>query len=63
MAGGAPVQSLKDGGRVRGESSDPVMIEAHTGEYVIPKRVVDMKGREFFDRMLEQYSEKAGDDD
>ena len=60
---GAPVQSLKDGGRVRGEDSEPVMIEAHTGEYVIPKRVVDMKGREFFDRMLEQYAEKADNDD
>ena len=60
---GAPVQSLKDGGRVRGENSEPIMIEAHTGEYVIPKRVVDMKGREFFDRMLEQYAEKADDDD
>ena len=60
---GAPVQSLKDGGRVRGEASEPIMIEAHTGEYVIPKRVVDMKGREFFDRMLEQYAEKADNDD
>ena len=59
----APVQSLKDGGRVRGEASEPIMIEAHTGEYVIPKRVVDMKGREFFDRMLEQYAEKADNDD
>ena len=63
MAGAAPVQSMKDGGRVRGEASEPVMIEAHTGEYVIPKHVVDMKGREFFDRMLEQYAEKARNDD
>ena len=61
MAGVAPIQSMKDGGRVRGEASEPVMIEAHTGEYVIPKHVVDMKGREFFDRMLEQYAEKAQD--
>ena len=53
-----PVQTMKDGGRVRGEDSDPVMIEAHTGEYVIPKHVVDMKGREFFDRMLEQYADR-----
>ena len=59
MAGPAQVQSMKDGGRVKGEDSKPVMIEAHTGEYVIPKHVVDMKGREFFDRMLEQYAEKA----
>lgn len=63
MAGAAPVQSMKDGGRVRGEASEPVMIEAHTGEYVIPKHVVDMKGREFFDRMLEQYADKAGDNE
>lgn len=62
MAAAAPVQSMKDGGRVRGEASEPVMIEAHTGEYVVPKHVVDMKGREFFDRMLEQYAEKRGDD-
>jgi hypothetical protein len=61
MAGAAPIQSMKDGGRVRGEASEPVMIEAHTGEYVIPKHVVDMKGREFFDRMLEQYADKAQD--
>lgn len=59
MAGAAPIQSMKDGGRVRGGDSEPVMIEAHTGEYVIPKHVVDMKGREFFDRMLEQYAKKA----
>lgn len=59
MAGGAPMQSLKDGGRVKGQESQPVVIEAHTGEYVIPKHVVDMKGREFFDRMLEQYKDRA----
>jgi len=63
MGGGAPVQSMKDGGRVKGNASEPVVIEAHTGEYVIPKHVVDMKGREFFDRMLEQYAEKARNDD
>jgi hypothetical protein len=62
MAGAAPIQSMKDGGRVKGNASEPVVIEAHTGEYVIPKHVVDMKGREFFDRMLEQYAEKARND-
>lgn len=61
MAGPPAVQSLENGGRVRGESSEPVVIQAHTGEYVIPKHVVDMKGREFFDRMLEQYADKARD--
>lgn len=59
ISGGAPVQSLKDGGRVQGQESKPVIVEAHTGEYVIPKHVVDMKGREFFDRMLEQYKDHA----
>jgi len=59
MAGNMPIQSLKDGGRVESGGSEPVVIEAHTGEYVIPKHVVDMKGREFFDRMLEQYKDKA----
>lgn len=62
MAGAAPIQSMKNGGRVKGSESEPVVIEAHTGEYVIPKHVVDMKGREFFDRMLEQYAEKARDE-
>lgn len=64
MAGGSPqmaqqrpIQSLEKGGRVMGTDSEPVLIEAHTGEYVIPKHIVDMKGREFFDRMLEQYVE------
>lgn len=59
MAGNMPIQSLKNGGRVESGGSEPVVIEAHTGEYVIPKHVVDMKGREFFDRMLEQYKDKA----
>lgn len=65
LAGQQPIQSMKNGGRVRGEPSEPVVIEAHTGEYVIPKHIVEMKGREFFDRMLKQYSDDAedGDDD
>lgn len=54
-----PMQSMKDGGPVGGGASAPVPIQAHTGEYVIPKHVVDMKGREFFDRMLAQYADKA----
>lgn len=57
MAQQRPIQSLEKGGRVMGTDSEPVLIEAHTGEYVIPKHIVDMKGREFFDRMLEQYVE------
>jgi len=61
MAGGAPapMQSLKDGGPVNGKSDAPVPIMAHEGEYVVPKNVVQMKGREFFDRLVEQYKDKA----
>jgi len=48
MASGGPVpQSHKPSGGV--------VIEAHQGEYVIPKRVVEMKGREFFDNLVEKY--------
>ena len=34
-----------------------VLINAHEGEYVIPKRVVEMKGKEFFDSLVEKYKE------
>lgn len=47
MAMGGPVGSMGD--------SKPVVIEAHTGEYVIPKNVVEMKGKEFFDSLVEKY--------
>lgn len=53
---GATIPSMAKGGPIPGGSdSKPVAIEAHEGEYVIPKHVVDMKGREFFDRLLAQY--------
>lgn len=55
--GGEPViPSMQMGGPV-GSSGDskPVVIEAHTGEYVIPKNVVEMKGKEFFDSLVEKY--------
>ena len=53
----APViPSMAAGGKVPSSSdSKPVLIEAHTGEYVIPKHVVDMKGKEFFDSLVEKY--------
>jgi len=49
--------SMQDGGPVGPNVgvSRPVPIKAHTGEYVVPKHVVDMKGREFFDKLLAQY--------
>ena len=56
LAGGTPIPSMAKGGPVPGASrSDPIMIEAHTGEYVIPKHVVDMKGKEFFDNLVAKY--------
>ena len=38
---------------------DDVTIKASPGEYVIPKHVVEAKGTEFFDKLLESYSRKA----
>jgi hypothetical protein len=46
------------GGKVEGPgtgTSDSVPIRVSTGEYVIPAHVVKMKGKEFFDSMLEKY--------
>lgn len=51
--------SMQDGGTVpqsrRRDGS--VTIDAHEGEYVIPANVVKMKGREFFDNLLEKYKD------
>lgn len=56
----APViPSMAKGGMLPSSGkSEPVIIEAHTGEYVIPKHVVDMKGKEFFDSLVEKYKDK-----
>lgn len=60
MAGGGPaqMQSMASGGNVpkSAKADGGVIIEAHEGEYVIPKHVVEMKGKEFFDSMIEKYS-------
>jgi hypothetical protein len=53
-----PMASMKEGGTVQGKADAPVPIMAHEGEYVVPKNVVQMKGREFFDRLVEQYKDK-----
>ncbi len=48
------------GGPVSGPgtgTSDSVPIKVSTGEYVIPAHVVKMKGKEFFDSMLEKYKD------
>lgn len=55
----ATMPSMKNGGKVEGSTDAPVPIMAHEGEYVIPKNVVHMKGKEFFDRLVEQYKDKS----
>lgn len=57
-ANGPALMSMKDGGKLPEKSphaSGVVPINAHEGEYVIPKEVVRAKGTEFFDKMLERY--------
>jgi hypothetical protein len=56
MAGGG-VPSMAVGGEVPQSKKDDgsVLIQAHEGEYVIPENVVKMKGREFFDNLVEKY--------
>ncbi len=56
---GMQMQSMAKGGTVKGNPNAPVPIMAHEGEFVVPKHIVQMKGREFFDRMVEQYKDKA----
>ena len=63
------MQSLKPGGMIKGPSHEqggvPMKVagkwtaEAEGGEYMIPKHIVHLKGREFFDKMLESYKDKA----
>lgn len=58
MAGG-PMPSMANGGEVppSKKSDGSVLINAHEGEYVIPAHVVKMKGKEFFDSLVEKYKE------
>jgi hypothetical protein len=35
---------------------DDIPIKVSGGEYIIPKHVVDMKGKEFFDTLLDKYN-------
>jgi hypothetical protein len=56
-----PYTDGSSGGPVKGPgtgTSDSVPIRVSSGEYVIPAHVVKMKGKEFFDSMLEKYSDK-----
>lgn len=57
-----PYSDGSSGGAVKGPgtgTSDSVPIRVSSGEYVIPAHIVKMKGKEFFDSMLEKYSDKA----
>lgn len=64
MQGGSPamanspvIPSMRAGGSIPQSKKDDgsVLINAHEGEYVIPKNVVEMKGKEFFDNLVEKY--------
>jgi hypothetical protein len=50
MARGGPVPNSR-------KADGSVPINAHEGEYVIPANVVKMKGKEFFDSLVEKYRE------
>lgn len=39
--------------------ADDIQIRVSGGEYVIPKRVVEAKGTDFFDKMLKQYDDES----
>jgi hypothetical protein len=57
MAGGQAIPSMAKGGMTpeSKKSDGSVLINAHEGEYVIPANVVKMKGKEFFDSLIEKY--------
>lgn len=56
-APGGAVPSMAKGGEVQQSKKmdGSVLINAHEGEYVIPANVVKMKGKEFFDSLVEKY--------
>lgn len=57
---GQPIFSMAQGGKVpqSGRNDGSVTINAHEGEYVIPSNVVKMKGKEFFDNLVEKYRDR-----
>lgn len=62
-----PIPSMKGGGHIPNQGSsksDPVIIQAHEGEFVIPAHIVKAKGTEFFDALIKKYAEdqNGGDD-
>ena len=53
-----PNSNAKNGGKVVGPgtgTSDSIPIRVSAGEYVIPAHIVQSKGKEFFDSMLDKY--------
>jgi hypothetical protein len=61
-----PVPSFKKGGMLHGNEdgdSEAVVAQLHEGEFVIPAHIVRAKGTEFFDKMLESYSEDNSESD
>jgi len=55
-----PGDMASGGGKVVGPgtgTSDSIPIRVSTGEYVIPANVVRMKGKEFFDSIVEKYKD------
>jgi len=54
--GNRPIPSMAAGGHIPEKAGGKgVVIEAHEGEYVVPKHVVAMKGKEFFDNLVSKY--------
>lgn len=60
MANGGQVSDGTQGGKVVGpghDTSDNITIAVSPGEYVIPAKIVKMKGKEFFDSLLNKYKD------
>jgi hypothetical protein len=58
VSSGAPPSMAKGGMTPDSRKADgSVLINAHEGEFVIPANVVRMKGKEFFDNLIEKYKE------
>lgn len=58
VSSGAVPSMAKGGMTPDSKKSDgSVLINAHEGEFVIPANVVKMKGKEFFDSLIEKYKD------
>jgi hypothetical protein len=58
VTSGAPPSMAKGGMTPDSKKADgSVLINAHEGEFVIPANVVKMKGKEFFDSLIEKYKD------